>query len=628
MKRFAIAVWAAVLAVGQLPPAPMPPDVLKTLPPEKPQPKPARGKAEPTRPEPADSKEIGPEIAAAAEKDPLLRAMLEELERSRGLRLTGGDLPYFMEYTVEDQESIRIAATMGSVLSANRNRMRLPLVNVRIGSYEFDNTNHIGAGYFSGTRYDPEQLPLDDNRELFRQTLWLATDRAFKSALESMGIKRAILRNVNEPDKLADFSPAQRVHFVRQTQRSPLDLEVWKRRVARLSGVFANQPAIRGSVAEFDAYLTQTYYVNTEGTVARYPDNFTTLRVRANGQAPDGAMVRDAWVFHAMDASRMASDAEWDQKAREMVANITALTQAPVGESYAGPVLFEPLAGAQLLAQMLGDNLRFTRKPLSDPNRPLPILASEFETRVGSRVLPAFFSVTDDATRQEWNGHALMGYYPLDLEGVVPAPLPLIVDGTLKDIIRTRQPMKGFAAASTGHARLLGAFGAKAAAVSNLMVETKEPVKLADLKKQLIQLSQQRQKPYGLLIRKLDYPYSAGIRDLQSEAAGAAQSGATRLAPVPLLVYRVYADGREELVRGLRFRGLTARALRDIVAATQEKVQFDWINNGAILSLMGSPGYLAPASIVAPGFLMDEVELERLSDGNNKLPIVPPPPGQ
>jgi hypothetical protein len=162
-----------------------------------------------------------------------------------------------------------------------------------------------------------------------------------------------------------------------------------------------------------------------------------------------------------------------------------------------------------------------------------------------------------------------------------------------------------------------------------MYVTARETTSLADLKKRLIDMTKERGKPYGMLVRKLDYPYSATAGELQALAQASSQSGGSaRPVSPPLLIYRVYPDGREELVRGMRFRGISTRTLRDVLAASSETALFEYVNNAAPLALLGAGGYLAPASVVAPGLLFDEIEFEPPRDQMPKAPTVPPPSSQ
>jgi TldD protein len=157
-------------------------------------------------------------------------------------------------------------------------------------------------------------------------------------------------------------------------------------------------------------------------------------------------------------------------------------------------------------------------------------------------------------------------------------------------------------------------------------VKPAQSTPLADLKARLIQMCKDRDKPYGLLIRKLDFPFSGGNAEMQTLQTGSANSGGSvRPVSPPTLMYRVYPDGREELIRGMRFRGLSTRSLRDILAASAETTVFDYINNGAPLARSGVAGYIALTSVIAPGLLFDELEVDRLQDQLQKPPLVPPP---
>jgi TldD protein len=556
----------------------------------------------------------------------LLRAMRDELQRSKQLAVVAGqDAPYFFSYTLTDAETLRISASIGAVVSVSRSRFRSPETDVRVGSYDFDNTGHIFSGIYSGSRYDGN-WPLDDDYTNFRSELWLSTDRAFKAAVESMARKRASLNNsAASTEPLPDFAKVTPVVSIGKVSRPKVDDDAWTARTARLAAIFNSYKEIWSSGLELQLIQGPTTLMNSEGTAVRYNDDMYWMYAKAEGQAPDGMLLHDAVSIQSLELDKFPSEAEMRKSLTEVGDNVRALVRAPQGESYSGPVLLEPRAAAQLLAQLVGDNLRVPRRPLSDPGRNVPFAPSEFESRLGARVLPDSFDVTDDATQTTFNGKPLAGFYPFDMEGVPPKPVSVVEKGVLKNFLTTRQPLRGFPA-SNGHARLPGNYGTYSAGIGNLFVKSSETAPLADLKKRLIELTQTRGKPYGMLVRKLDYPYSATTSELQSLAQASAQSGGSaRPVSPPLLIYRVYPDGREELVRGLRFRGLTTRTLREILAASSETDMFDFVNVAAPLAILGAGGYLAPASVISPGLLFDELELEPPQDQLPKPPTVPPP---
>ena len=563
----------------------------------------------------------------AGDDDVILRAMRDELDRSRELRVVGGgdDTPYFFSFDVSDVTEFQVAAVLGSPVNVSRVHFRAPQINVRVGGYDFDDTNHVFSGRYTGQRYDTS-FPLDDDYLSLRDALWLSTDAAYKTAIESMSRKRAALNAAAaSTDKLPDFSRVEPVKNLQKINRHKIDDAAWTARAVKLSSLFGAVPDVIASGIELQLLDGATYLLTNEGTELRYDDGLARLFARAEGQAPDGMLVRDAVSFQALEPDKLPSDAEMHKGITAVAENVRALAHAPIGENFSGPTLFEPAAAAQLMAQLLGDNLRAPRKPLAEPGRNVNFLPSELDTKIGSRILPDWMDIVDDPTQSTWQGKPLVGFYQWDEEGVPGKSVSVVEKGVLKNFLTTRQPIKGFAS-SNGHARLSGNYGAHSAGISNFFVKTSQTDSFADLKKKLIDMCKERNKPYGMLVRKLDFPFSAGRGELQALAQSASQSGGSvRPLSPPVLVYRVYADGREELVRGLRFRGVSTRVLRDILSASKETVLFDYINNGAPLALLGSGGLLAPASVISPALLFEEIEFELPQEQLPKLPVVPAP---
>ncbi len=563
---------------------------------------------------------------APAQDDGLLRAMRAEVDRARDLRVVSLEPPYYIEYAVHDSQMLSIAATLGALAEVREEHGRLPRVRVRVGAYKFDNGNYIYSDSLGATRYALGPLPIDGQELALRQYFWLATDVAYKSALQAIARKQAALRNLTDTDHMPDFSKAAPITLVVPASRQAVDQEVWKTRVRGLSALFAAYPLVLASTAEFHSTQGSFYFVNSEGSTVRVPENSVSFQVRATALAPDGSLLRDSTSVMALDLGNLPAEPELRRLTQGVAENLTALARAPIGESYTGPVMFEPLAGAQLLADLFGRNLGQRRRPVTEPGRPISFTESEFEGRVGSRILPDWMDIVDDPTAKEWNGRPLFGDYLVDLEGVVPAPLAIVEKGTLKNMLATRQPVKG-GEESNGRARLFANFGANAPAFGNLIVRATGTSTLAELKQKLIELCRQGNKPYGLLIRKMDFPSTASGGEYQRIAARMAQDGgAGRMVSLPLLVYRVYPDGREELLRGLRLKGVSTRSLRDIVAAGGDPAVFDYQENGWPFAISGAASFVAECSVVAPGLLFEELQLERSEEEMPKLPIVPPPP--
>jgi TldD protein len=562
---------------------------------------------------------------AAESGDVMLRAMRAELDRSKDLTFANLESPYYVEANVEDVNGFTVTATLGGLLNANQVRFRSPRVHIRVGNYKFDNTNYIGSGFNYGSNYDVDRLPLEDNYSLLRRYLWLAIDRGYKSAVEAISRKRAALKNVSiteQPDDFAKAGPLRRIDPVRPVT---YDEENWKAAVRRLSALFAKYPDLRNSAVEFSGIHDIRYMATTEGTEVRLQEHVAYVRARASSQAPDGMMLRDAVTFHASSPDGLASEADMSRAFSALAENVSALAKAPMGEAYNGPVVFEREAAAQVFAQVIGRELALTRRPVMEPGRPGAFPTSELEGRFGARILPEWMDIVDDPTQTEWRGRPLFGHYLVDQDGVAPKPLALVEKGILKNFLLTRQPMRGFNG-SNGHARLPGGFGGNAGGIGNLFVKASETVAPAELKRKMIEICKTRNKPYGILIRKMDFPSSASFDELRRLLSGSASSGGSaKPVSIPILAYRVYPDGREELVRGLRFRGFNARSLKDILAASDESFVFEFLENGAPMALLGAAGTVAQTCVIAPSVLIDDLEMERMEQEFPKIPIVPPP---
>jgi predicted Zn-dependent protease len=557
-------------------------------------------------------------IAQAPVADPMIAAMRDEAARSSKLNLPNLEPPYFVEYVLDQADSFSVVANLGGLVSRRRDVFREPEVHVRVGDYKFDNTNFAGGG-FGGSRYDLESFPVENAYPVLRRYLWLETDSAYKAALEAISRKRAAMRNIQQGDALDDFAHAEPVHFVQAFGRLAIDEDEWANRVRTLSGIFAKFPEVRNSAVELQSAEGGYYVVNSEGTEVKAVENVTWVRARATAQAADGMTVRDAVAFHSLDLTHMASETEMERGVTALAQNVVALAKAAKGEDYSGPVLFEGMAGAQVFAEVLGKNLALVRRPAGGRGGAAP--AGDLEGRVGARVLPDTFEVVDDPTQKEWRGRPLFGAYEVDREGVMAKPLRLVEKGVLKGFLLTRQPVKGFEG-SNGRARLPGG-AANYADISNLFVSSSETTPAADLKKKLIDLIQARAKPYGIIVRKMDFPSSAAIDEVRSLLLGS--QGAAHPVSMPLLVYKVFPDGREELVRGLRFRGFTARSLKDILAAGDDQAVFEFMDNEAPFALIGGASFTAETCVVAPSILIDDLELHPAEEEQPKLPVVPAP---
>ena len=578
----------------------------------------------------------GGQPGTAQRSDVLLRAMRDELVRSTDtLQLEELERPYFIEYAVVDTESTVLEATFGASVRNDQTHMRSLRVDVRVGSHELDNSEFVAVPSFIQIGRFPRNLVRDEDYDALRHDLWLATDAAYKEALEQLAQKRAFLQNRLQDEPVPDFSVEGASVLVEPPAESTFDAEAWQGTVRRLSAVFREYPAIDESSVTLRVERGHKYLVNSDGSVVRRPASLAVLYARAATRAPDGMRLKHFVPFHEHAVADLPAEAEMEAAVRSMASELTALAAAPVLGDYIGPVLVSGKASPELFAQLLGTQLSGHRPPLFEDERMAAMMpSSNLANRLNRRVLPAFFDVVDDPTQADFAGEALIGSYAVDDQGVRSQPVTLIERGILRTLLMSRRPRSAIPQ-SNGHGRA-GGFGSATAQPGNLLVRAEGGLTAKELKDELVDLARDIGLDYGLLITVLDDPGITGT-DLANPASifllmqgGMSQSQLTS----PILAYRVYVeDGREELVRGLDFRDVSVRSLRDIVASGEDQ----YVNNrflesgggglfrglGAFMprGLAGPGGQGIPAAVVAPSVLFEELEIERIG-GPQQAPIL------
>ena len=574
---------------------------------------------------------VGALIASPSE-DPIFRALEDEMERSmKELQMGNLERPYYLEYYFEDGKHWTLSASLGGLVVSNFTRVRPYRVRVRVGDYHLDNSNFESGrlfGAFSGGALAGRSLPIEDDYGALRRVLWLRTDRTYKQALETLSQKRAYRRNLQAGEPIADFSVAEPVVELTPLVKENAPGEIWERELRRLSALLKDFPQIQRSSVELNVYQGNNYFLNSEGSRNRLPERVVGLRAAAALQAEDGSPLRNETLILVRSLDELPESSALEERVRGTAAELIQLADAALAGDYSGPVLFTAEAAARLMAVLLAPHLSGTRPPERPEGGGFSLRGlsrgSAWGSRWKARVLPAFIEVTDDPTRETFNGSHLMGSFTVDREGVRAAPVRLVRNGRLVNFLMSRSPRRGISR-SNGHGRALSSAGVVQAKPGNLFVTATQSAGFGELKAQLIEEAKAQEKPFGILVRKVGPVVPAGARSfaLAMETAGGALGGAfSGLPEGPVLAYRVWVeDGREELIRGLQFSSMSPRSLRDILAAGDEPAVY---NHLAVASSL-SGVELLPTSIIAPALLFDDLELKATRGQTRKLPVLPPP---
>lgn len=532
-------------------------------------------------------------LPARAADDVVMKAMRDELDRSmRQLQLEKLDKPYFIAYRVQDRTQLSASATFGALLSGGISRARYLTVQVRVGDYQRDNSNFLAFPLHANGLTETLPLPIDDDYQELRRQIWLATDGAYKAALETLSRKRAALENRTTRENLPDFSREQPTTALEPPSPVKMDLARAEALVRDLSAIFRQQPEIFTSSTSLEVSDTRSWYFNSEGSVTTQESSAANFMAGAQTQAVDGMMLPDWVMASAHSMEELPSESELAVQIRAMADRLTRLRHAPLVDRYTGPVLFDGGAGPELFSQVLAPKFLDMRVPASN-NLQIETYAaqsaSKFQDRLGARVLPTFLSVVDDPTRPSYQGTPLLGGHTVDDEGVRARPTTLVEKGLLKTLLATRDPVSGIP-------RSTGSFRAFGAQPSNLIVAVENGKSQQELKDQLLSLVKQRDKEFGIEVRRVGRE-----------------------------IYKVYPDGHEELVRQGQFDGLDEAAFKDLAAVSRD-LSVHTIPFAAYAGrlYMGQPG-MPLVSFVVPSLLFEDLTLKPTAGELPKLPLSKPP---
>ena len=539
----------------------------------------------------------GPDAGLA--QDPLLVAMKAEVARAMTLRTPArpGDAakperPYYAEATVSTTDTLELRADLGAAFAPSGGRRVYVNGSVRVGSWDFDQTNFSGGGFdLSTSRVSP---PAEEDVDAVRRALWLAFDGSYKGAVETIARKRAYLKSNEVKELIPDFSKVKPQVLLLESAPAPLpDAGRWSGVLQRASAACREFPSPHSCTVSLSGTSSCQRKVSSDGAVQRWCERRLVLTVNALAQAKDGMSVGWEWRAHAADEAGLPAEAELVQRVREVGQVLEAKVKAaPPAEDYVGPVLFTGDAAPAFFLAAVGTPLSAPRAALGAEEK------GRLIERLEKHVAPAGLTVVDDPTQRTWTSPQgatlpLFGFYPVDDDGVLPRPVTLIADGVLKTYFTSRVPTRRVKE-SNGHAR------GTSASVGSLFVRTDNPVPLAELKRKLVALAKEEDSEFGLLVSRLP-------RGFERPSATSLQ-----LPNLPLRVHRVYADGREEVVRGYSFKPASFRVLKDLVGVGDDPV------------LLNTEQLGQQVSVVAPSVLVRLLELTRPGD-DSKPPVLPRP---
>jgi TldD protein len=535
---------------------------------------------------------------AAAQNSVLLDTMSQELERNfSALKQKADPPPYFLSYEITELEFKSLSGTLGTIDSTGGGKDRQLDVSVRVGSPKLDNYHSVNG---DRGRFTSGALTTYENSvDAIKRRIWLETDRAYRAAAQ-----RLIRIDTNSQVKVAaedtsdDFSIEPPSTAVETLPKLEFDSNQWNERVRKLSARFANYPHVLTSHVAVSGQTDIRYFVNSEGSRIQHGRGFARVIITASAKAADGTDVSSFETFEAVDATGLPDDKVLSAAVDRVANDVTNLLKAPEAEPFVGPAIFSGRAAGVFFHEIFGHRVEGHRQKDEAEGQ-------TFTKSVGAKVLPDFISVVFDPTRRKIDGIDLNGWYDYDDEGVKARPVLAVDKGVLKTFLMSRSPIKGVDH-SNGHGRRQPGLE-PVSRQSNLIVESSNGVSDAKLREMLIAEVKRQNKPYGLYFREITNGFTTTQR-----------AGLQAFKVIPIIVYRIYPDGRpDELVRGADMVGTPLASFNKILATGDKEEVF----NGYCGAESGS----VPVSAVSPAILVSEIEIEKKAKSNDRPPLLPEP---
>ena len=535
-------------------------------------------------------------LSERAEPDPFLDLLTQQVQRYGKELSQRADAPaYHLAYEATDVASVEVLAAHGALVGSSEVHRRLLDVDVRVGSPELDNTHpRMDTSYYEGVA----ELPVDHQPEAIRNTLWRETDQAYKkAAAELIQVRAERSVGVAKDPDVGDFTTESPTRFVAPLVQLEIDRDVWEARVRTYAGMFQGQQHVQRSFVRLEVTASNRYFSSTAGDRIRTGRGHARLSFGAFATASDGSELSRTDEIDAHELEGLPDEAIVRARITNVIDDLAALIDAPLAEPFAGPALLDGKAAAVLFHEVFGHRIEGHRQKGE-------LEGQTFADQVGQPVMNSVFDVYDDPTIRSLNGIDLNGFYLVDSEGVKAQRAMLIEDGVFLGFLMSRMPIRG-TNKSNGHGRREPGYR-PVARQANLVVDPSRVTSRAVLELALIEEVKRQGKPYGLRVGQVTGGYTMTQR-------GDPQAFKVE----PVMTYRVYPNGRQELVRGVSLEGTPLSMLSNVIAAGDDFAVF----NG----YCGAESGEVPASATSPSLLLRQIELSREETSGDRPPLLPPP---
>jgi TldD protein len=531
-------------------------------------------------------------------RSPILDVLKAENDRQMAALKKAPEPAYYLAYQLVEQRVVSLEAEGGALISDNDDTARNLDVEVRVGSPKLDNTRAI-ASDSNGLNSPMTRrgvVPFGDDKQALTNALWVETDRRYHEAVTALGYVKQDQSTLSKQGSDPDFSAAPAEVYIGKPGQLQFDKSQWVERLKNCSRKALKDPATRGTCGVVFS-LNTAYFVNSEGTQLQLSWTNAQLSVSVGVKADDGMNLSRLEQRFGRTAADLPSDVDIDKIIKEVTTDLADLHDAPLADPYVGPAILEGRAAGVFFHEVFGHRIEGHRQKDTTSGR-------TFASYVGKDIAPDWLTIYDDPALVTLNGVQLNGFYRFDDEGVKAQRVPLVDKGKLVGFLMSRNPIPGFAK-SNGHGRHSPGLP-PVARQGNLVVETTRSLPKADLEKMLIEEIKKQKRPYGMIFTDI----SGGFTNTSAFAPQAFKVN-------PVMAYRLYPDGKKELVRGIDISGTPLVALQSIRAASREVETFNGV--------CGAESGWVPVSASAPSLLIERIEVEKGFIPPDRKPLLDAP---
>ncbi len=539
-----------------------------------------------------------------AQNDSLLTLLKKELDYEMQELSDEDEPPYFMGFRVDDMSQISISASYGALISHDKSNARIFTPQVRVGSYSFDNTHDFDDDFpgFENdfNQFSATQLPLENNENALRHSIWLAVDNAYKAAVRNYQNKKNREGNKNN-EVVDDFSKEDPTVFIEQPLSTDLTTINEKSAIQKLkdfSNLVSQNKSVIGSNVTLNYGFGRRYYISTEGSAVVQNQILSQLQIFALVKNQKGIIIPQQVTLTGKHPDELLNSDDIEAEINDLQLLIKKINNAPAVEPYAGPAILSPEASGVFFHEIFGHRVEGHRLEKAYDGQ-------TFTNKIGQRILPKAFSVYSDPTVDSYKNMKLIGSYSYDDEGVKSQKVTLVKDGILTGFLMSRKPLSGISK-SNGHGRAQPG-NAPVSRQANLIVTADKAYSDKELRKKLITECKKQDKEYGYYFKSVIGGFTLTDR-----------FNPNVFNIIPSEVYRVYVDGRpDELVVGAELIGTPLTMFSNIMYAGEEL--------GCFSGMCGAESGYIPVSAVSPAILVKKIETQKGMEFKSELPLLPDP---